>query len=85
MRMIEKVARAMANEQGTDWDSIQANGPGSGLQKMYTSLAIVAIGAMRAPTDFMEKAAYNYDDSGAQLSCAYDEIYTVMIDAALNE
>jgi hypothetical protein len=49
------------------------------------TIATAALEALRIPNLAMENAAYKHDDSGSQLSCAYDEIYTVMIDAALNE
>ncbi len=79
MRMIEKVARAIAN--GT-YDHPDTE---SDERRAYRQLAVDVLKAMREPNEVMEKAAYSHDDSGAQLSCAYDEIYTVMIDAALNE
>lgn len=86
MRMIEKVARAIAKSQGfelpNDMSLPYADGSRVGKVMMQSRAAIEA---MRQPSEYMEKAAYLHDDSGAPLSCAYDEIYTVMIDAALNE
>ncbi len=75
MRMIDKIIRAMQDTGLIDGMS----------EEDCDTLCTAALEAMRVPNQIMENAAYKHDDSGSQLSCAYDEIYTVMIDAALNE
>lgn len=77
--MVEKVARAIDPFAWKNQPKMPRRCEAS------LSSARAAIEAMREPTDEMEAAAYAHDDSGAQLSCAYDEIYTAMIDAALKE
>lgn len=75
MKMISKIMRSMRDTGLLDGMS----------DEDVDTIATAALEALRIPNLTMENAAYKHDDSGSQLSCAYDEIYSVMIDAALNE
>jgi len=83
MDMIERVAKAMADEQGSNWSALNANGPGSGLRNMYLRLASVAIKAMKDPT-FDMLVAGKAANAGPR-SSLHGYIYEAMIEAAMKE
>ncbi len=88
--MVEIVSKALESSfieavseiSGEAFEKTGVSLPGPQTWERY---ARAAIAAMREPTEGMVDAAYDYDNSGAQLSESYDVIYTVMIDAALKE
>ena len=78
MNMVEKVARAIAVSQGFDGDDWLS----------WEEYARAAIAAMREPDDAMRKAVndlYRDHARGRLDKPDADEIWPVMIDAALNE
>lgn len=55
--MVERVARAIADAGGSDFDQLPSkHGPGFGLRNMYMNMARAAIEAMREPTEAMSEA-----------------------------
>jgi hypothetical protein len=75
--MIEKVARALAEGDGCDYDRWSI---------MYDAQARAAIKAMRTPTDLMVDALMAAEgECRADPNIPYGAIFTAAIDAALNE
>ena len=84
--MVEKVAKAIADAAGSDFDRLPAtHGPGHGLRNMYLRMARAAIEAMRETTEAMLTAG---DDCCGEYGCGVwrmREIFTAQIDAALKD
>ncbi len=82
--MIEKVAKAIANSHGNDYDLLPSeHGPGYGLKCSFINSAKAAIQAMREPTDDMLKTCA-YSDSKEDINSVKSS-YQKIIDAALKE
>jgi hypothetical protein len=78
--MVNKVARAIADAAGSDFDRLPAtHGPGHGLRNMYMNMARAAIEAMRLPTNAMYAAANDEFVPPADAAACW----LAMIDAAL--
>lgn len=78
--MVERVARAIADAGGSDFDQLPSkHGPGFGLRNMYMNMARAAIEAMREPTGAMEDAAFSSTLTIPKRG------YQAMIDAALKD
>lgn len=88
MEMVEKVARAIAAEMGTDWGGPLGESDLSFLpyKARYMSMARAAIEAMREPTEAMKEAGFQAGHLGdGEWEYADPEsAYTAMIDAALS-
>jgi hypothetical protein len=83
MDMIERVARAIANVDGFEWDGLNRQTTGSIAREEYRAEARAAIEAMMEPTDAMRLASKRYKRKVSVYSGP--ECYRQMIQAALEE
>lgn len=99
MKMIERMARAIAAEQGDDFDKIPASkrewidargefdGRGRDINEPfrteYIGMALAALKVMREPSEEMAQAYYAACDEHGQ--CLWKHAHHAMIDAAIKE
>jgi len=81
MKMIERVARAMASADGMHPDTVSNDEDQVPIWKAYASLSSSAIEAMMEPTEAMAEAFREY----AQPIGYFEEGYQAMIRKALEE
>jgi len=80
-RVGQAIATALWNEQGIKWSMVKAEAD---------IIACAAIEAMREPTEAMVRVgedvdlAVDFNERGRSVGYAAREVYTAMIDAALN-